>query len=132
MLSSICSSIAQKNDRDIILGILDKQTQAWNRGDLDNFMVGYWNNDSLMYVGKGGITYGYQRTLENYRKNYGDRARMGKLTFTIIHVNRHARNLFQVVGKWHLERTIGDAGGHFTLLFKKIDGEWVIIADHSS
>ena len=114
------------------MNILDKQTQAWNNGELDQFMVGYWNNDSLMYVGKNGVTYGYRSTLENYKKNYSNRDKMGQLKFTILHTNRLAKEIIQVVGKWYLTRTIGNVGGHFTLIFKKINGEWVIISDHSS
>ncbi|HEX5667883.1 MAG TPA: nuclear transport factor 2 family protein [Chitinophagaceae bacterium] len=123
---------AQDKDKEAILQILDNQTKAWNNGDVENFMVGYWNNDSLMYVGKGGITYGYQPTLENYRKNYGSKEKMGQLTFNILHVKRLSPEYYQVVGKWHLKRTVGDVGGHYTLLFRKINGEWVIVSDHSS
>jgi hypothetical protein len=131
LLLSISSS-AQDKDKEAILKILDNQTKAWNRGDVDNFMVGYWNNDSLMYVGKGGITYGYTPTLENYKKKYGSKEKMGELTFNILHVKRLSPEYYQVVGKWHLKRTVGDVDGHYTLLFRKINGEWVIISDHSS
>lgn len=123
---------SQDKDKQTVMSILDKQTNAWNRGDIDQFMVGYWNNDSLMYIGKNGVTYGYTPTLENYKKNYSSLEKMGKLTFTILHTNRLSKEIIQVVGKWHLTRTIGDTGGHFTLIFKKMNSEWVIIADHSS
>lgn len=122
----------QDKDKQTVLSILDTQTKAWNNGNLDQFMVGYWNNDSLMYVGKNGVTYGYKPTLENYKKNYSNRDKMGQLKFTILHTNRLSKEIIQVIGKWHLTRTIGDAMGHFTLIFKKINGEWVIISDHSS
>ena len=126
------SALAQDKDKQTVLSILDKQTKAWNNGDLDQFMIGYWNNDSLLYVGKNGVTYGYKPTLENYKKNYSNHDKMGKLKFTILHTNRLSKEIIQVIGKWHLTRTIGDVGGHFTLIFKKINGEWVIISDHSS
>jgi hypothetical protein len=126
------SSFAQDQDKEAILKILDNQTRAWNNGDVEQFMVGYWNNDSLMYVGKGGITYGYKPTLENYRKNYGSKEKMGQLSFNILHVKRLSPEYYQVVGKWQLQRTVGDVGGHYTLLFRKINGEWVIVSDHSS
>ena len=131
LLGSI-SGFSQDKDKQTILGILDRQTKAWNKGDVDNFMVGYWNSDSLMYVGKNGITYGYKPTLENYKKNYNGKDQMGQLKFDILHVKRLSSEYYQVVGKWHLTRTVGDVGGHFTLLFRKINGEWVIISDHSS
>lgn len=123
---------AQDKDKQAVWTILDKQTKAWNSGDIDQFMIGYWNNDSLMYVGKGGVTYGYIPTLENYKKNYSNRDKMGQLKFTILHTNRLSKEIIQVVGKWYLTRTIGDVGGHFTLIFKKINGQWMIISDHSS
>lgn len=127
-ISSIAQSAAEKE----ILGILERQTQAWNRGDLEAFMKGYWENDSLMYIGKGGVTYGYASTLNSYKKNYGDTARMGKLKFDILHVKSLGPDHYFVVGKWFLTRSAGNVGGHYTLIFKKIKGEWVIISDHSS
>lgn len=124
--------IAQTRDEKAILAILDNQTKAWNSGDLDKFMVGYWENDSLMYIGKSGVTYGYKSTLASYKRNYGDTARMGKLTFTLLHVNKIESQSYYVVGKWQLVRSAGNVGGHYTLLFRKIKGQWVIVADHSS
>jgi ketosteroid isomerase-like protein len=123
---------AQSPDERVILSILDKQTAAWNRGDIEGFMDGYWQSDSLMFIGKSGITYGWQPTLDNYKRGYPDTASMGKLAFTILQVKRQAKDCFFIVGKWHLTRSIGDIGGHYTLLFKKIKGKWVIVADHSS
>ncbi len=120
-----------KNEREI-LSILDKQTQAWNAGNLEQFMVGYLESDSLMYIGKSGVTYGYRSTLENYRRNYAGADKMGKLTFNILHLKPLGRKHYLVVGKWSLKRTAGDVGGHYTLTFAKQKGHWVIIADHSS
>ena len=128
----VLCSFAQSADEKEILGILDRQTQAWNRGDLESFMKGYWENDSLMYIGKGGVTYGYASTLNSYRKNYGDTARMGKLTFQILHLKKLSPDYYFIVGKWFLKRSAGDIGGHYTLLFRKQKGKWEIIADHSS
>jgi hypothetical protein len=120
-------------DKQTILSILDRQTKAWNAGDINNFMKGYWETDSLMYIGKTGIKYGYKPTLENYKKNYPDKATMGNLKFEIIKVDFLGANFCSVVGKWNLTRPEkGDVSGHFTLLWKKIKNEWVIIADHSS
>jgi ketosteroid isomerase-like protein len=85
-----------------------------------------------MFIGKSGVTYGYKNTLTNYKKNYPDTASMGKLTFTIIQVKQFSPEFFHVTGKYYLTRTIGDASGHFTLVFRKINGKWLIISDHSS
>ena len=122
----------QSKDEAAVRNILSTQNAAWNRGDIDAFMVGYWENDSLMFIGKSGVTYGYKNTLANYKKNYPDTTVMGKLTFTLIHVRQLSPEYFHVTGKYHLTRTIGDASGHFTLVFRKINGKWVIISDHSS
>jgi hypothetical protein len=123
---------AQSRAEKACLDILDRQTQAWNRGDLEGFMNGYWESDSLMYIGKAGVTYGYAATLQRYRQNYGDTARMGKLTFRILHVKRLSARNIQVVGQWSLKRSAGDVGGHYTLLFRRMAGRWVIVSDHSS
>lgn len=125
-------AIAQSKDEIAIRNILAQQTVAWNGGDIENFMQPYWHSDSLMFIGKSGITYGWQKTLENYKKGYPDAAAMGKLEFTILQAKRLSVMYFSVVGKWHLARTAGDVGGYFTLLFKKIKNAWVIVSDHNS
>lgn len=128
------NSVNKSNDPDeaLIRQLLNIQTEAWNRGDIETFMKTYWKNDSLMFIGKNGVTYGWTNTLNNYKKNYPDTAAMGKLSFTIVSVKRLSPQYFHVIGKWHLQRSMGDLSGHYTLLIKKINGEWVIIADHSS
>jgi ketosteroid isomerase-like protein len=125
-------SAAQHKDEKTIRNLLAEQTAAWNRGDIESFMEGYWENDSLMFIGKSGVTYGWTNTLNNYKKGYPDTAAMGQLTFTLIKVEKISRKYFQVVGKWFLKRSIGDVGGHYSLLLRKIKGKWVIITDHSS
>lgn len=125
-------SFAQTKSEIAIREVLQTQEKAWNNGHIESFMQGYWKNDSLMFVGKPGITYGWQKTLNNYKKGYPDTATMGKLTFTLLHLKPLSTDYYFVVGKWHLQRSIGNVEGYFTLLFKKINGEWLIIADHSS
>lgn len=112
--------------------LLARQNAAWNRGDIESFMKGYWETDSLMFIGKSGVTYGWQNTLNNYKKGYPDAAAMGKLTFEIISIKKLSSRYYHVVGKWHLQRSMGDVGGHFTLLLRKIKKQWVIVSDHSS
>jgi ketosteroid isomerase-like protein len=125
-------ALAQDKDDQTIRKVLSDQTIAWNKGNIEDFMKGYWNNDSLMFIGKNGVTYGYQNTLMNYKKNYNSADAMGTLSFDLIKVQRLSPEYYFVVGKWHLKRSIGDVGGHYNLLFRKINGSWVIIADHSS
>jgi ketosteroid isomerase-like protein len=126
------TAFAQKNDEVKISRLLAAQTEAWNRGDIESFMQGYWKSDSLMFIGKNGVTRGWQATLENYKKGYPDTAAMGKLSFDLITMKSLSPNYFFVVGKWMLKRSIGDLSGHYNLLLRKIAGKWVIIADHSS
>ena len=126
------SASAQSKDEQTIRALLEEQRLAWNMGDKEKFMQTYWQSDSLMFIGKSGVTYGWQNTLENYKKGYPDTAAMGKLKFNILKVKRLSVMYFFVVGKWYLTRSIGDVGGHFTLLFKKVKNKWVIVADHSS
>ena len=125
-------SFAQSKNELVIRNILTTQTAAWNRGDIDSFMKGYWENDSLMFIGKSGVTYGWVNTLNNYKKGYPDTAAMGTLTFTLIQVKKLSKEYYHITGKWFLKRSIGDVGGHYTLLFRKINGQWVIVSDHSS
>jgi ketosteroid isomerase-like protein len=129
---TITGANAQSKDEQQIRSSLAVQQQAWNDGDLDLFMQPYWKNDSLMFIGKTGVTYGWQNTLDNYKKSYPGAAAMGKLNFTLLQVKRLSADYFSVTGKWELARSIGDISGHFTLLFRKINNTWVIISDHSS
>ena len=123
---------AQTKTEKQIISILKIQDEAWNIGDINGFMETYWKHDSLMFIGKSGVTYGWQNTLNNYKKGYPDTTAMGKLNFTLIDIKKLSRKYYHVVGKWHLKRSIGDLQGHFTLLMQKIKGKWYIIADHSS
>jgi len=109
-----------------------EQELAWNRGDLEGFMAGYWHSDSLRFIGSRGLTYGWQQTLDNYKKGYPDAEAMGKLKFTILSVEQLSKRSAYVIGKWYLTRKNGDLSGHYTLLWKKMKGKWVIVADHSS
>ena len=123
---------AQSKDESAIRNLLAEQNAAWNRGDVDSFMKGYWENDSLMFIGKSGVTYGWLNTLNNYKKGYPDTATMGQLIFTLIQVKKLSKEYYHVTGKWFLKRSVGDVGGHYTLLFRKIKGKWLIVSDHSS
>jgi hypothetical protein len=126
------AAFTQSADEASIRNVLDQQVIAWNNGNIEKFMQGYWNNDSLMFIGKSGINRGWQNTLLNYKRSYPDTTAMGKLSFDIIIVKKLSNEYYYVVGKWMLKRSIGDAAGYYNLLFKKINGQWLIIADHSS
>ncbi len=123
---------AQSADELAVKKVMAEQTNAWNKGNIDEFMKTYWNNDSLTFIGHGGITYGYNNTLNNYKKNYNDSSKMGKLFFTLTSLKKLSPEYYFVTGKWFLKRSMGDIGGYYTLLFRKIKGQWYIITDHTS
>jgi ketosteroid isomerase-like protein len=132
LLFTTSIAFAQKSDEAQIRHLLSVQTEAWNRGDLEGFMQTYWKSDSLMFIGKNGLKWGWQETLNNYKKGYPDTTAMGKLSFDILVVKKLSPEYYYVVGKWMLKRTIGDLDGHYDLLLRRRAGKWVIVADHSS
>ena len=121
-----------KNDKIAILKVLEDQRQAWNKGNLESFMNGYIKSDSLLFVGRDGPKYGWKTTLDNYKRGYPDKAAMGFLTFNIKEVKLISTDHAFVLGGWHLKREKDEPQGAFTLLLKKVDGEWKIVVDHSS
>lgn len=128
----LCSYFSFAQDKEAILKVLEKQRQAWNGGDIEGYMQGYWKSDSLLFVGKNAPVYGWQTTLDHYKKGYPDKAAMGQLTFNILQVKvLDAGNAF-VLGGWHLKRVKDAPGGYFTLWFRKINGTWRIVCDHTS
>jgi len=112
--------------------LLDHQINAWNVGNIEGFMQTYWKSDSLMFIGKSGVTKGWDNTLKNYKKAYPGKEAMGNLSFEIIKITFLTPNDSFVIGKWMLRRTKDNLSGHYSLLLKKIKGDWKIIADHSS
>jgi hypothetical protein len=125
---SFAQSFAEKEIRQI----MDKSAKDWSEGSIDKFMTAYWNNDSVMYVGGNKIAYGYQHMLAAYKKSFPDTAAMGKLAFDLLDVRELSAEYYLVTGKFLLTRTIGNASGMFTVLFRKINGKWLIVYDHSS
>jgi ketosteroid isomerase-like protein len=107
------------------------QELAWNKGDINGFMEYYWKSDSLKFIGSKGITYGWQKTYDNYIKGYPTKEAMGILTFAIKEITQLSKTSIYVIGQWQLSKE-KPSGGYFTLLWKKINGQWVIVADHTS
>ncbi|HSH19793.1 MAG TPA: nuclear transport factor 2 family protein [Draconibacterium sp.] len=121
-----------KKEKSEINVLLDKQVEAWNEGNLEKFMETYWNSEKLVFVGSRGPTYGWQATLENYKKGYPDKAAMGNLKFIVLDISKIDKKTIFVIGKFELTRKMGDLSGHYTLVIQKINGQWLIISDHSS
>ncbi len=124
---------AQHKDILKVQQVLDQQSEAWNKGDIEGFMEGYWKSDELQFIGSSGITYGWQPTLERYKKGYPDKATMGQLRFEVIKAQKRSRKVISLVGKYFLKRDQdkGDMEGIFLLIFQKIKGKWLIVADQT-
>lgn len=125
--------VAQNKEENAIRAVLARQNMNWNNGNIEAFMEDYWKSDSLMFIGKNGVVYGWNATKSRYLKTYPDRATMGQLQFEIQKIELYSKTTAWVLGKWHLTRPEkGDVGGYFTLIFKKINRKWVIVSDHTS
>jgi ketosteroid isomerase-like protein len=115
-----------------IRAVLDMQTVAWNRGDIETFMTGYWKSDQTEFVGASGITRGWQAVLDRYRRNYPDGKAMGRLTFSSLEVHVTSRDSAFVIGEFQLDREKDRPAGIFTLNFRKFAEGWRVVADHTT
>ena len=132
LLCAASQMLFAQDDKHAILKVLQTQNTAWNAGNIDAFMQGYWKSDSLVFVSSSAPVHGWQSTIDHYKKKYKDKAAMGILTFTILKVDVMDKTNAFVLGGWHLKRAKDAPGGYFTLWFKKIDGAWKIVCDHTS
>lgn len=123
-------SIFQAQEKEILKVMTDQQI-AWNNGDLDGFMQGYWKSEEMMFIGKSGPNYGWQKTLDNYKKSYPTKEKMGILSFSDQKIKMLGKNYAYVFGKWKLTRKDGDLGGIYTLVFQKFKDGWKVISDHT-
>ncbi len=121
-----------KKEKSEIGALLQKQVDAWNEGNLEKFMETYWKSDKLVFVGSRGPTYGWQATLDSYKKGYPDKKAMGKLEFKILDISKIDKKSVFVIGRFELTREIGDVPGYFTLVIQQFGKNWFIISDHSS
>ena len=126
-----CSKTTEQEDKEAILAIMKAQELAWSNHDLEGFMQGYWKSDSLKFYGSSGLTYGWEKTLANYKRGYPTKNHTGTLNFKVNDISKIQNNAYFVMGEYHLTRSVGDANGVFMILLKKINGEWKIVADMS-
>ncbi|MEJ7622555.1 MAG: DUF4440 domain-containing protein [Pyrinomonadaceae bacterium] len=137
ILTGISSAFSQSPTQqariaDEIRGVMTAQSAAWNRGDIEGFMKGYWRSDRLIFVSGVRVTRGWQPTLEMYRKSYDTRAKMGTLTFSDLEFHILSPGAAVVLGSWALKREKDEPNGKFTLTFKKLGRNWRIVIDHTS
>ena len=134
LITTVLFSQKQVSQKDslVIINILSKQQDDWNRGDIDTFMQGYLKSDKLVFSGASGPIYGWEETRNRYKKTYSDRQKMGKLKFGVLNIIGLSPNVIQLQGKYFLKRTIEDAQGYFTLNWIRNNNQWYIISDHTS
>lgn len=129
---SLAQSESQKKQiADDIIAVMNTQSSAWNRGDIEGFMRGYWNSDKLVFVGSK-VTRGWQPTLDNYKRGYPTKEAMGTLTFSDLEVTVLSKDAAVVLGSWALQRTKDNPKGKFTLIFRKFKEGWRIVHDHTT
>jgi len=128
------SATAQYKDKDFnkVSQIFMQQEKDWNDGNIDAFMTSYWQSEQLQFGGSSGITRGWNATIARYKRVYPDKDAMGKLTFEIKDLTKHSRKVISLTGSWSLQRKTDAPGGHFLLIWRKIKGKWLIVADHTS
>lgn len=130
---NFCGFAQSNKDQDEIKEVLFTQQKLWNEGKIEAFMEFYEKSEDLKFIGKTKITQGWKATLDRYLTSYPNREAMGELTFQIVEIDVTEGKTAWLLGKWDLKRPkMGNLGGHFTLLLKKVEGKWLIFRDHTS
>lgn len=131
--SDVRSDKTTDGDEKTIRDVLSAQVEAWNVGDLEKFMIGYWNSKDLSFYSGKDKQLGWNATLERYKKRYqGEGKEMGKLSFSELEVLTLSADHAVVKGRWLVEMKKEKLEGLFTLIMKKTDKGWRIIHDHTS
>jgi ketosteroid isomerase-like protein len=125
------ASPANPSEEAQIRAVLDMQTAAWNRGDIDTFMTGYWHSEETEFLGANGNAHGWQAVLDRYHHSYPDRKTMGTVSFSDLEIHVTCRDAAYVVGKFHLVRESDQPSGVFSLDFRKFPEGWRIVLDHT-
>jgi len=129
---SSTAGTADTSDESQIRAVLEMQTAAWNRGDIDTFMTSYWKSEQTEFLGANGIAHGWQAVLDRYHHSYPDRKSMGTVSFSDLEVHLTCADAAYVVGKFHLVREADQPSGVFSLDFRKFSEGWRIVLDHTT
>ena len=129
---SVTLAFAGESQTRMILSVLDRQAEAWNKGDIAGYMQGYWESDSLAFTSGGTVSRGWRATFNKYSTKYDSKEKMGTLTFTDIEVSILSDDAAWVLGKWRLVRLKDQPHGIFTLILKKLGNKWKVVHDHTS
>ena len=132
--TSLAAEPPTSDPRAGVRAVLDAQVEAWNRGDLEGFMAGYWRSPELVFCTGATVTKGWDATIERYRRRYQAEGReMGTLRFDSVEVLPMGAYAAAARGAWRLRMSDGkEPHGLFTLLLRRIDGAWRIVHDHTS
>lgn len=129
-----CATVDPARDREAILSVLTAQAEAWNRGDLETFLQGYWRSEKTVFAGGDKVHRGFQAMAERYRNSYPTREKMGRLAFSNVAFEQLEGDRAVVTGSWELEIAGQEKrpGGVFTLLWRRFPDGWKIVHDHTS
>lgn len=116
---------------DAVTGVLTAQQKAWNEGNIDEFMEGYWQSEDLTFASEGTVNRGWEAVLNRYKIKYTPDT-MGELTFSGLEITPLSPDAAYVIGTWALKREPDNPGGKFTLIFRKFGEGWKIVHDHTS
>lgn len=132
-------AFAQSKDektKSAIRNVMENQVEAWNKGDIEGFMQGYWNSPNMRFVSGDNVEKGWQSALDRYKKSYDSKAKMGFLTFSDLNITILSKDAAVVLGNWKLDREVNgkkdNPHGKFTLIFRKFKDGWKIVHDHTS
>ena len=124
--------VLAQSEKEQIEIVLRDQVEAWNKGDVEGYMQGYWNSDQTTFVSGATVLTGYDSVLVRYKRNYGTREKMGFLSFDDLRIRLIGKETALVTGQWQLQRKEDRPGGRFTLLLEKKTAGWRIVYDHTS
>jgi beta-aspartyl-peptidase (threonine type) len=122
----------QPSTEETIRQLLNEQVAAWNRGDIEGYMKGYWDSDSTVFTSGGTVTRGYDTVLSRYEKSYDSREKMGELQFRDLTVEPLSSAIVVAAGIWELKHKTDHLCGRFTLIIQKKPEGWRITHDHTS
>ena len=129
-------SSEKENSKDDVIAeiraVLSTQQEAWNHGDIEGFMNGYARAETTVFVSGDEVTRGWQTVRDRYFKKYGDRAKMGTLTFSDLEIGLLGPDSAVALGRWELKRASDNPHGRFTLIFRRTADGWRIVHDHTS
>ena len=121
---------AQNQSKAGVLAVLESQSRAWNDGDLDGYMEGYWDSPELEFISGTTTTHGFQPVKERYHKRYKAAGQeMGHLTFDNLAVELTSDTTATVTGLWEVRKAKETLSGGFTVELRLFENGWKVVRD---